>query len=1282
MSTPNQPSLLKFFQNQPKLAARGDKENHKPSCGPESQTIDAKQIATLSHTSGNTDEDSKKDANPDITPHQNSRKRPVSPSSSNTTPAVLGPKRRRTVSSTSASVDDSLPVVKRLRRPQMATLFDSDEEDASALTATKSSVPPLTPVQHTFAAEGASEEVHNTTTTSAMRGRAVPKKAGPKRRSTVGSLASKGPTAKSAASVTKTVGPSTESVEDIDPDTLWQLDAEDELVQSGGMEEEDTTTAHLFEHQYDPTLKDTLPLEMEKPSQSEAMQLLEADLAADSTQDEVISMNYYLYQCPVSQGALADYWRAFIEAYYSYHKVYSFPSWIDPAKMRDQNGNPVDSPDFDLTRIKAALSQKEAPNESRIHFTPALTQYWEVKRDYFDKIVFFKLGKFYEIFYTDACIMQRLCDLKWMGHDEKAHVGFPESSLHMYGQKAISAGLSVTVVEQMETPHELKERQQEELVKPKAVRREICEVYSQGTIAHHDMIGPEPTWLMCLFFHAQLQTEEAQQAHDCKGLDQTGSLISASKLKNHEGAFSCILVDVGSCKIAYMSHADESPNRPVLRTLMSHVNPKEVLLVKTGLPPDVLTLITSCPQKPSISYAPAAAHISAALATEALRRHFGDRVNEADESQVPAFLHVCNKIPTLRMAMLGACEYLQALFLKEKVLSFSTVEPWLAADEDAKQHLCLDAAAMRALEILVSNSGKVEDTLFHHINQCQTAFGARLLRKWLVAPLLSVDKINGRLDAVEWLLDNGDLLRDLREHLDKLPDLERLASRVSSQAVQVQRGAVYFSDTAQKKLGQFMDLLNSFLEAQQVTAIFTSYLADLELRFDNLQDNRLAALLTLQEAGGLFPDLTDRVAALKALCTTTKEGQIHPVPCSFPEFDEKLAEIAAADEEIRDYGKSGIWTEELEMDVPRDLSVTRFVDAKFKYELEVPDHIWKQVVKKKRDCGAEVWMTSTLKSCVRFQTTQLKAMAYQQAVRESKLQSLMHPFMRKLYGDFHDKSDFFLAAISLLAELDVLCSFAQTAANWAFGPYTRPVIIPADPVNAVSSIKVKNGYHPVVCKRTNYIPNDFSLGSDEEPCRSVVITGPNMGGKSTLARQVALLAIIAQMGSYVPAARLELVPLDRIFTRVGAYDSILENKSTFFVELEEVDSFLKHATPRSLGIIDEFGRGTSIEEGAALALSTIKYIAKNINCLCLFSTHFQDQFEKHLLNKTATVAFYYMASVADEESKKMIFLYKFLKGLCPKSHGLKIARLAGIPERIMRSADTFLLHKKPEALCN
>lgn len=1238
MSTPeekNQPSLFKFFKVQRKVPTEQqlvDQENHK----------DANLLGV--------DED-------------RTKKRGVSPPA---TPPPISTKKRRLTTSAKDEISKA-PVSKGPSRLRNKTaLFDSEESDdgeeqrdvsekqvaTEPLEASKSVKE--SPLSRSPASVVLSQQ---DTVTSKKSRKSVDTR--PARRSTL-------PSSNDAA-----------SMGDIDADTLWQLDT----LETGGsqsllekeetMADEDEDTARLTALQYQGSGHE-LEVKLEGSTQEQALEMLDVEIKMDSTQDEMKAMNYFLYQCPVAHGALALYWRAFVEAYYAYKGIYCFPTWINPDLMRDQKGRTVRDQDFDLSHIKAPLAQRDAPKDEKLHFTPALTQYWEVKRDYFDKILFFKLGKFYEMFYTDACIMQGLCDLKWMGHDEKAHVGFPESSLHTYAQRAVNAGFSVTVVEQMETPHDLKERQSAEETgnKPKAVKREICEVYSQGTIAHHDMIGPEANYLACLFFHSQLDSGDGEIGPPTTKDTHwaAASVIKADSMKNYTASFSCVLVDVASSRICYINQLDEMPGRPGLRALMAHVTPREILLHRHQLPEDLIAVLSTLPQKPSITYAPASATTSAVLATDKLRGHFiVEGTNVGDSSKGAALLlEVCSFVPTLRLALLECCEYLQSLFLKERVIAFSRMEPYMA--NESSKHMCLDAAAMRALEVLVSGSGKEEDTLLYNMDQCKASFGSRLLRRWLTAPLASCDVINERLDVVEWLTENMDLTRELRENMSKLPDLERMTSRVSSQAIQVQRGAVYFSDTAQKKLKQFVSLLDSFVQAQDCASCYETYVIELG---ESPPCSRLRDLLTWQKNGGLFPNLTEQVEAIKELLHHDESDQIVPVPGMFSEYDAVIDEIKEADAALREYAQGCLWTDELQMNIPKsDLGNIRFVDIKFKYELEVPERIWKDVVKKKRDEGADVWMTSCHKTVVRFQTAEIKARAYQLSVLESKKQTLMYPFLQKIYKAFHDRSDFFIAAMSILAEVDVYCNFAHTASTWGYGPYTRPILNTQS--SASSSIKVIKGYHPVVCKRINYVPNDFNLGNESEPCKTIVITGPNMGGKSTLARQVALLSIMAQVGSFVPASTFELTPLDRIFTRVGAYDSILEGKSTFYVELEEVDSFLKHATSRSLGIIDEFGRGTSIEEGAALALATVRYVAEHIKCLCLFSTHFQHQFERHLLNQNSLIAFYHMASTADEDAKKVIFLYKFLKGLCPKSHGLKVARLAGVPADVMDDADAVL----------
>eukprot|EP01054_Gregarina_sp_Poly1_P003771 Gregarina_sp_Poly_1__3770@NODE_2118_length_2655_cov_177_628284_g99_i1_p1_GENE_NODE_2118_length_2655_cov_177_628284_g99_i1NODE_2118_length_2655_cov_177_628284_g99_i1_p1_ORF_typecomplete_len697_score115_07MutS_I/PF01624_20/5_1e27MutS_II/PF05188_17/0_00089EF1_beta_acid/PF10587_9/0_11PaO/PF08417_12/0_24_NODE_2118_length_2655_cov_177_628284_g99_i11062196 len=640
------------------------------------------------------------------------KKRSASPPS---TPPPISTKRRR-LTTNAKSVDADTTIGKTVSRFKNRTLFGSDDEEAGEAQ----NVSPVERQKSSSSSTPAPQTVSSIIPATSARGpRCPPKGLMPvtgKSTTEATSQTSKSAVRKGRKS-TPMADPS--GLPELEAETLWQLDSVDTPEQEDTMSMEDTEAKQTMDldrlcyNDQERTVSESRVL----PTQEVAMEMLQVDSSYESSQDELQCMNFYLYQCPVSQGVMAVYWRAFIEAYYAYKDIYCFPSWINPKEMRDQKNRKADDPEFELNCIWVPASQKESRSDKSLHFTPALMQFWEVKRDYFDKIVFFKLGKFYEIFYTDACIMQALCDLKWMGHDEKAHVGFPEVSLHTYAQKAVNAGFSVTVVEQMETPQELKERQQnEEGVKPKAVKREICEIYSQGTIAHHDMIGPESNYLVSLNFQSQsgvaTNTDGNENDHsqatdtDEETLWHQSSIINIGRLRNTLGAFSCVLVDVAGSKIFYLNQLDETPNRPALRTLLSHSNPREVLLSKANLPSDVLYLLETMPQKPSISYIPRAGCVSAVLATAALREHFVIERQDLSESKpdVASLLKCCAQMPSLRLAMLGCCEYLSSLFLKEKVLWFSSIKPWVDSSVDHPR-LCLDATAMRALEVLASSAG-------------------------------------------------------------------------------------------------------------------------------------------------------------------------------------------------------------------------------------------------------------------------------------------------------------------------------------------------------------------------------------------------------------------------------------------------------------------------------------------------------------------------------------------------------------------------------------------------
>uniref|UniRef100_A0A8C6YVB1 MutS homolog 6 n=2 Tax=Nothoprocta perdicaria TaxID=30464 RepID=A0A8C6YVB1_NOTPE len=283
--------------------------------------------------------------------------------------------------------------------------------------------------------------------------------------------------------------------------------------------------------------------------------------------------------------------------------------------------------------------------------------------------------------------------------------------------------------------------------------------------------------------------------------------------------------------------------------------------------------------------------------------------------------------------------------------------------------------------------------------------------------------------------------------------------------------------------------------------------------------------------------------------------------------------------------------------------------------------------------------------------------------------------MRRLFYNFDKNSQAWQSAVECIAVLDVLMSLANYSQD-GDGPLCRPVILlPVD--SSPPFLELKSSRHPCITKTffgDDFIPNDIVIGCKDEHSSSgascVLVTGPNMGGKSTLMRQAGLLAIMAQLGCYVPAEGCRLTPIDRVFTRLGASDRIMSGESTFFVELSETSSILQHATEHSLVLVDELGRGTATFDGTAIASAVVKELAEKIRCRTLFSTHYHSLVEDY--SHSAAVRLGHMACMVENESEEdpsqetITFLYKFIEGVCPKSYGFNAARLANIPEEVVQ----------------
>jgi len=393
---------------------------------------------------------------------------------------------------------------------------------------------------------------------------------------------------------------------------------------------------------------------------------------------------------------------------------------------------------------------------------------------------------------------------------------------------------------------------------------------------------------------------------------------------------------------------------------------------------------------------------------------------------------------------------------------------------------------------------------------------------------------------------------------------------------------------------------------------------------------------------GLFPKVGPILEELKSM-VYVKEGLLVPAPGLKPEIDAILANIDAVKEKFQ-----------MILEKERDFFQNRFlkfVHTKVRYELEVPDQVL-ETVQKPRDYV----VTSKRKGVVRFHTPEIEVQLQELFNYEMELQGALVVFMADYFRKFYDRKVYWDQIVACLAELDCLCSLAQFSKTMP--SCCKPEVLPTGDTPVM---ELKQMVHPVISAQNPYfVPNDFIMENNVD---TFLITGPNMGGKSTFLRQICLAVVMAQVGSYVPAESFKFTVVDRIFTRIGASDRIVEGKSTFFIELEETYNILMEASRNSLVIIDELGRGTSTYDGVSIAYATLKYLAEYVRCITLFATHYHLLLEEFRLYDN--VENYYMASEVDNEKEEIEFKYKFIKGQADKSHGIIIAKMAGIQQDVL-----------------
>ena len=530
--------------------------------------------------------------------------------------------------------------------------------------------------------------------------------------------------------------------------------------------------------------------------------------------------------------------------------------------------------------------------------------------------------------------------------------------------------------------------------------------------------------------------------------------------------------------------------------------------------------------------------------------------------------------------------------------------------------MVLDAITLRNLEIFKNlRDGSQRGTLLNVLDRTLTPMGARLLKKWLRFPLLDVIEINRRLDAVEELYDDALLRAELRDVLSEVHDVERIIGRVSYGSANA-RDLVALKKSL-RELEKLKELLNG-VRAEKLRAVRAA-LGD------------FSALVELIERG-----------IVESPPPTVKEGGIIKEG-----FNEELDELRRLKQEGRRWLLN---FEERERRRTGIKSLKVGYNKVFGYYIEVPRSQLRKV-------PPNYVRKQTLANAERFVTEELKDYEARVLGAEERIKELEYAIFEEIRAEVARRAREIQSVAAAVAELDVLLSFAEVAAE---NGYVRPE------VHDGYDIVIEGGRHPVVElelreRGENFVPNDVHLSEEN---RLMIITGPNMSGKSTFMRQVALITLLTQIGSFVPASRARVGVVDRIFTRVGAYDDLAMGQSSFMVEMSETANILNNATERSLIILDEIGRGTSTLDGVSIAWAVAEYIHERVRAKTMFATHFH---ELTALEDLFDGIKCYNVSVR-EEGGEIFFVRKVVPGKGSKSYGIQVARLAGIPPAIIERA--------------
>lgn len=796
--------------------------------------------------------------------------------------------------------------------------------------------------------------------------------------------------------------------------------------------------------------------------------------------------------------------------------------------------------------------------DSDVALTPVLEQYLKIKGEHKNEILFFRVGDFYEMFFDDAVEVSRLLNLTLTHKGAAPMCGIPYHAAKIYIARLLRAGRKVVICEQVGDP------------KAKGLtERKVVEIITPGTALESEYLeGNSNNFLAAL-----------SVTHGCAGfafIDVTTAAFSATSWRSSE-------------------MAEQFPKE------LGRCSPREILLPQSLRQNKVIQ--DSIAQYPamSISYYP-----------------------DWDFNAELSYKKLVEQFKTASLLSFGlektSVEVAPAGFLLDYLAkTTNTVVPHVKSIKVYKDtnYLIIDDSSRRNLEVVANlRDGSVQFSLLECLNFTRTAMGSRMIRQWLLYPLTDVQKINARQSHVQLFYENRNLMDSVREKINPILDIERLAGRIA------------------------MDRAH----AKDLQALKASLVAWLKAR-NELSDFDFASI---DDAPAV--EIIDLIQ--NAICedpaTSLTEGRIIKAGWS-DELDhwrnvrDNFGQILS-DYEAEERERTGISTLKI-----------KCTNA-FGYFIEISKG-------KLSSVPADFIMRRALVNGDRYTTPRLQELEHELNEAGTKILELERDLFIEIRSKLHDYVSYLMQTASEIAYTDAASSFAKAAVlnNWV-----RPEVVNSGVFN------VKKGRHPVVEKHLpsgEFVPNDLNISADNSDGKTFcLITGPNMAGKSTFLRQNALISLLAQTGSFVPAEYAEIGVVDRIFCRVGASDNLARGESTFLVEMTETANILRSATEKSLVIMDEVGRGTSTEDGLSIAWAVSEFLLNNIKCRTLFATHY------HELTRIEHKKLELLCMEVAEQGESVTFLRKVKVGASENSYGIHVAKLAGVPEAVIKRANEILCH--------